>query len=711
MENFSAGKKNFTEKVLNRIKNWPFGLRQKFDEVISEPTVKQLYTPLIFFILLFLGWFGLSYLFFRQDVPFNNEIDSRFWGILAQMIDPGNLHMAGTQGAESIFWGLRLFVFLVTFSGTVAVSGLLISTLVNIIERRVIQIREGHVNYVYKNHIIIIGFDYVAFGLIKQLFLNDDYKDSKVVIHSTQNAHLLRQKLIAQFDVPEERRLVILHGNRDSREEMERLHLKNAKEIFILGEPDEKDHDSKNIECTNIISSLLKGKPCTTKDCHVMLEYQTTYSLFQFSDFGKNKETKINILPFNFCENWAQIVFVKGKYSPASSLGSPIMYKMLDYNAIDEDSDLSVHMVIVGMTRMGVALGVETARLAHFANHKKVKTRITFVDPNANEERDFFASRYPKFYDAVDVYWEDITNNKSNNRKEFKVGELPFIDVELEFIKGSIEMPGVRKRLTEWALEDNKLLTLAICLDNPSVSLAAGIYLPEELYEKDIPILIQQNVSYSILSLLSEDKITERKYKNVRPFGMTDDCIGLDPFLFKIAKAINFYYVRNSAFQDSHSLKDYENEINDCWKELTESNKWSNLYYAESFETKIRAVIKSGEVFTLEKLNQNNELVSKMEHARWNTERLLAGFRQATKDEIIESNRTADDIMVALHKSKMDYDDITVQEIKQIHIAFVKHLKSRMKHPCIVPWDQLSEYYKEIDRKLSKALSKILRDL
>ena len=64
-------------------------------------------------------------------------------------------------------------------------------------------------------------------------------------------------------------------------------------------------------------------------------------------------------------------------------------YPALDREPITWESDRYVHFVIIGMSRMGVALGVEAAHLLHFPNFcrdKRLKSRITFIDADADKE-------------------------------------------------------------------------------------------------------------------------------------------------------------------------------------------------------------------------------------------------------------------------------------------------------------------------------------
>ena len=51
---------------------------------------------------------------------FQYEMNNRFWGILSDLFDPGNLHMAELKA--------RLFSLIVALSGSALLGGLLIST-------------------------------------------------------------------------------------------------------------------------------------------------------------------------------------------------------------------------------------------------------------------------------------------------------------------------------------------------------------------------------------------------------------------------------------------------------------------------------------------------------------------------------------------------------------------------------------------------------
>ena len=75
-----------------------------------------------------------------------------------------------------------------------------------------------------------------------------------------------------------------------------------------------------------------------------------------------------------------------------------------------------------------------------------------------------------------------------------------------------------------------------------------------------------------------------------------------------------------------------------------------------------------------------------MEHARWNAERILAGYHPPTEEQLNEF----------MQKEKEEADE------------FKKDLQSKMIHLHIVPFDALNEEVKAIDRKLVKAIPTIL---
>jgi hypothetical protein len=265
--------------------------------------------------------------------------------------------------------------------------------------------------------------------------------------------------------------------------------------------------------------------------------------------------------------------------------------------------------------------------------------------------------------------------------------------------------------LLGFTTDPNALTTLAICFNDPATCLAAGLYLPEEIYRRNVNILIHQSSENSIMaSLDQEDEKVFDKYKRVKIFGMQNK--GLELCLnnkFK-AMAVNyFYYSPTFTLPNAFSDKELAKMKKD-WVSLKERFKWSNRNNAESFPTKIRA-LQSLQPDTPNLADwltpENVEMLARMEHARWNADALLAGFYPTPEEVRKESTRTADLVWEALKANEGNFENKDVAELKENHEGFVKSWKQKMIHPCIVPFDELSEYYKEIDRRLVRSMALI----
>ena len=265
-----------------------------------------------------------------------------------------------------------------------------------------------------------------------------------------------------------------------------------------MGEEGETDHDSVNIECVTLVNRILRN--CYTpkilaelkwlvndesvgcKRCHVLFEAQSTFAVFQreggIEDFFKRRSVKddmwfinlqesyknnavvlsrldslkqkydeqiaqlIDFLPFNFYETWAEKVLVWGKYDPHNDGVAPIVYTPLDGEGIDFKSNSHVHLVIVGMTSMGVALAMKAAHIAHYPNFVRdsnLKTRITFIDLNADTEFDMLRGRYSALFEQCDYRVVDTIDPSRSYVSEGKGKEIVVTKGKIRQAAGSFK--------------------------------------------------------------------------------------------------------------------------------------------------------------------------------------------------------------------------------------------------------------------------------
>ncbi|MDR1809482.1 MAG: NAD-binding protein [Prevotella sp.] len=587
--------------------------------------------------------------------------ESDFINWMLAFINPGS-----TEATESAID--RIIALIIGFFGMVLLNGFLISIFNNILQRRIDKISNGQVAYRFSGHILIIGYNKMAISIIQQVC-----KDAEIVLQTTSNAPDVRHELYALLDKKAEKNITIVLGSRTSKEDLEKLRPAHCEKIIILGENSENDHDAKNIRCVELIRDILKETAAdkSIKRCHVLFEYQSTYAIFQRQDIPGMKDY-IDFVPFNFYESWAQKLFADNP---------------LDKAGIDYDSEKTVHLVIAGMARMGVALGIQASHLCHFPNFvkdKTKKTRITFIDEYADREMNFLKGRYVHLFDEIDYSYTDIEHPEKNEPKEKSHAENKeiFTDIEWHFVKGKIEHPEIRKSITAWSNEPNSLLTIAVCFKTPAKSIAAGLYLPDAVYDNQIRVCIRQETSHSILSVM---EATER-FRNVLPFGMMDNACNLENADDVLPMRVNYVYSYYYEHQKQPDSIPPEQELADLWRTLKTSKKWSNRYNANALRVKQRSFnIGDGQLIaddiTIERL-------ARVEHNRWSIEELLLGYRPATPEEKREIGSSQ---------------------------AKKNELKTRFIHNDICPFDQIVETDdkkvkdpKEYDICLSKAIPLIL---
>lgn len=644
-----------------------FSLR--FDRAFSGRGRKQF----IWLIGILAVFFGIIYLTsWLLPVPEQQETDmdsamGRLFRLICLFIDPGNVNDAPDE--------LRWFSLGVAIMGLLLFTGLLISVFSNVLERHIERFREGSIAYPLDNHVVIIGFNEMVPILVRQICNDANYGKCYVLVQSVMPATEVRMRIHTVLDAGQEKRIVILHARRNSSEELEKLCTAKAREIFLIGEADEYDHDSLNIDSLQKIVAIHRKKPeCPRIPVSVSFEYQTTYAAFQTSDLAEEWRSQIDFRPFNFYEEWAKKLLVKRHYSDGDTV---VEYPALDREPITYNNDKYVHFVIVGMSRMGVALGLEAAHLLHFPNFcrdPRLKSRITFIDAAADQEMNFFRGRYRHFFDlAPGIYRE------AGSMNEEVLGEgAGFLDIEFEFIKGRVENPEIQRLLATWAEDPEQVLSIAVCLNFPPQSMAIGLYLPDIVYTNNIPVFVRQETSGALLDMLNNriKKEPLNRYSHVYPFGMQANSFDLDRNNIRKAMLVNYIYDFKSRYDACPTAAPSEDELLEAWSKLPVALQWSNLYCADSVDIKLRS-LSFGTNYPVRLTMKQTELMAEVEHNRWNTEKLLLGYRKPTAEE---ERLCRDKVVRNKYKNKM----------------FV--------HPDIRPFHELDEKTKDYDCCIAECL-------
>lgn len=544
------------------------------------------------------------------------------------------------------FWILSLVYIL----GATIFSGLLVASITNWYRSRSDKFKRGQTSYNFSGHTVILGYDDNVIGIIESLFAKNKQK-MRIVVGVETNVPDVSDKLRSFFD-ERKNELVILEAHILNKGDLVRLKISKAKEVYIIGE----HGDADNLNCYDKITDMCDGKEMPK--CYVQMRHQSTFALFQ--TYAKKDGKKLKCFrAFNFNDEWARRMIL-GEYCNKEEC-------RIDRWRIGVNTKKGVHLLILGMTDMGEALAREAAFLCHYPNFVKngIKTTITFVDPEAEEKMSRFRNKYRHLLEMSEYRYRigNDTWREGEHEYDFK----DFLDIKWQFIQPIAGKRYLMEDLRSWINDEHQLLTIAVCTDNPDMSAAVALQLPDEVFaeQSKVPVWVYQP-SFGSLA----DYLAESKFKNVVPFGMYTEMIDLaNVQLIEKAKKLNAMY--DQVFDMQNNKKYRQQEIMETpieydgpgketsWLELAIYSQWSNVYNASAIEIKKRSIEagRNGHEDRVQKLSKEEiELIAEVEHNRWNVEKLLLGYRAATEQEL--QAMVKDDDMFNRYKKHFVHRDI-----------------------------------------------------
>lgn len=625
------------------------------------------------------------------------------------------------QEAKDAHLNIWAFIFIMLFQ-IVVFEGLVLAAIVGWTGRRSKQYQKGDIRYskmafVGKNYAVVIGANEVAPSVIKNLLKHEDAKNNSldfaheeenqyVILQTSSEVGTVRQMLQAYLTEDEYERVIIYSDLRNSYEGLEALHLKDASEIYVLGENTTIDggetyHDTMNMRCVNLMAKILGNRMGNRKVCKVLFEYQTTFSIFQFSDVTKEVNEAMIFVPFNRYESWARRVLVDNKalalvdenhkHGQANNAHiNQVDYTPLDgYKGIKYNDEKRVHFIVVGMSKMGVAMGTQALFQAHYPNYEtnnNLRSRITFIDANAEQEMQFFKGRYATLFELArhryidantcakselesDYGWVDPTQLSDYKWAHLSEDGNNFLDVEIEFVKGELESEGVREYLRQVTADNKSKVTIAICLPQTHQAVAAALYMPIEVYKSDYvqDIWVYQREAADVINNLTLSRDNNLRYKKLKPFGMLyGEYIDSRTHYLK-ALLVNAVYDMDGVVykksQRNMGIKKTYKDLRSSWNDLSITLQWSNKYFVDSMHQKIRSMLSDYMIEGVSITGYGNEILfetlknwgdlylealqaqkdkdgnffdylARCEHNRWNLQQLLMGYMPADTDTL-----------------------------------------------------------------------------
>lgn len=707
-----------------------------FDRLLSRSLIQQMLILVGIMVLLFaISFIALNLSGDDWKLYCDDKHISRWIFPLYLLIDANAFNDLYTDTGYTIS-KLTLFISGLTFvAGVLLFTGAFISILTNVISRRVEKHSDGLIPYLKSGHYIIMGYDDMVPSIIYDIFAKD--KEAYVLLLTAVNANTIREKLRKTFTEKQADHIIINYGLRTSKEFYSDIHLESAVEVYIVGLRSLPAHDAMNVECIDSICSYLKNdvksrlKP---KRITCVFEDLDTYASFKTTEIFKHvSDLDIEFMPYNFYAGWANQVLLLRQYREKSHPEESFHYPSVYGNGIKADDDKFVHLVFVGITNLSAAFAMEAAHILHFPNfienEKKPKTRITFIDIVVDKEMPEFITRNRHLFEVQSYRYKDLSRDNQdlmvNDFHSSQFEEHDFLDVEFEFIKGDIFSKKVQDEISGWATSGDRYLSIFLTMADQRKNFMMGMNMPDVVYDKEIPIFIRQNRSDNFVTnlRLAEDKNFEEnglkhffvkndkvegedyhgRYAHIYPFGMNDMAFSIDETSIKRAKLINYLYSTadydNNHFTDPTVLaaltpKHIWAEADKEWKKLTVALKWSNLYCAYSISCKLdslramRCYDANDHSHDKDSLTKEELLIiANVEHNRWNVEKLLMGYRKASKDDDFFAYK------------KQDSDAA----------SYLKMNRKIYIHHDIRPYDSLDNKTKQLDLEIAKYIPWILK--
>ena len=563
------------------------------------------------------------------------------------------------------------FLMILYLVGVCFFSGFLVMVLTNGVRNRIDKYIAGDVRYRFYNHILILGYNDIADGVIDNVL--SKMKTHEIVVVVENKVREIREKIKGKYGT--NNKFYILHGNRINKKDLQSLYPNRAFEIFIIGE-NESNSDFKNLDCYNELIQIHDFSHWRSL-IYLYLQEQTSITLInnQFYNreslqvFQRLGDERLRI--YNTDERWARRILVDSNNTwPEMNLN------MRDDSRITMDSNLFVHIVIFGMTNTGEIVATTAAKTCHHPNFitKGIRTKITVIDDNFTKNRGMFHGRYSDFMKMCHYTIKRIRNNKCETLyNHCPARYLDYLDIEWEFIESATDEFLLQKELNQF-VSKSSLLSVVICGQDEKQNISIALGLPNIYIDESIPIWLYTRSQTSLRTYLENTR-----YDNIMPWGMLNNLPTQELWEEVAAKDLN-------EFINKHYTNDEKVEKNKTWKFLPLENKYSAIIHASAIPVFVGSMRNwSVDVQDFELSDEEIEVFSQLEYTRWTVCMLLRGYRlydKKSKHKYFSSGNNNKEIKYTLDKHFYNryickYDKVEDKErIENYNKALVKYYKT-----------------------------------
>ncbi len=429
----------------------------------------------------------------------------------------------------------------------------------------------------WRDHFVVCGLGQKGFE-VARFFRSENHGAKVVVIDPAPDEALLHEC--------EALGICVLGGDAADPRVLRRARVEAAAEIVVITPEDET-----NVRIATKIRKLVSAHAGTLPKCHVHLaNINLRAGLQDLVELDAEKKSACRLHFFDVYDDEARRVL----------LALP-----LDGPGIGFHSPVSVHVVILGFGRMGRSLALRAAKMGHFANRKPL--RLSVIDRHAAQQEQGFLFHYPA------LATENICR--------------------LDFHPAEAQSDISRRLVEDWAAAPDTLLHIFVCLDSNAEALEVGLRLRDALVARpDANLFVRIKSSESLADIL---ELKPTLGPRITAFGMVEDACCHHAFRREhneaLARAIHAEFVA-SRLADSARTAQNDPALR-SWEELREELREANRQQADHMCIKLRTfrceLVELADPrpgitqFDPEEL----EVMAELEHARWNAERWLNGWR------------------------------------------------------------------------------------
>lgn len=284
------------------------------------------------------------------------------------------------------------------------------------------------------------------------------------------------------------------------------------------------------------------------------------------------------------------------------------------------------HIVVAGDHRERTA--IDHALTKHYPEYEKdrqCRTRLTVVFDNVGQVHDFIFG-YKELMDNCHWRVVDLTGPRPTvepHRPQYEGRRKDFVDVEWEFVIGTLSNPILQEKIRRWANDATQRLTITLCHEDAGKNKSYA-----DRLKRRLPGTV---------------RIETRRYDPESEKKRMEE-------LLAMAKYLHYFY--QASYELRHVPTELpEDEVDKAWGAIDDKMKMSNICNVMSIPHKMELLGHDrddwGTFYAL--TSDEIELLTAVEHNRWSVERLIQGTRPCTDEERRE---VEDDMRLRLQDEK-----------------------------------------------------------